>query len=186
MLNIRLVTGPMFSGKTTQLVLAYLSVPADTRPMVKVFKPRMDTRFAANFLRTHDEKSIPAQSVTHLGEITESIMADYKKVHSVLIDEIQFLGIDREMMHKFAEIVDNNNIPVVVCGLNSKHTGDPWRETSLWLAYTTVVTMLNAKCSVCGEPATHTHKVNGSPEIVVEIGGSDKYEARCYRHWARK
>jgi thymidine kinase len=44
------------------------------------------------------------------------------------------------------------------------------------------VTKLLAVCSVCGDPANRSQRLSGSKEVV-ELGATDRYEARCRRHF---
>ena len=47
------------------------------------------------------------------------------------------------------------------------------------------VETLNAVCPICGRNATKTYKLESSGQEV-DVGGSNKYEPRCYEHWEPK
>lgn len=92
--RIELVVGPMFSGKTTELIRRARKERA-ARANVLVFKHAKDTRYdgRAALLSSHDETKLDAIPVSTVAEIRERIKAEPKHVDCVCIEEAQFLAM---------------------------------------------------------------------------------------------
>jgi thymidine kinase len=95
------------------------------------------------------------------------------------IDEVQFFdaGIV-EVCNKLA----NQGKRVIVAGLDQDYRGRPFPPMPDLMAVGEYVTKLLAVCSVCGDPANRSQRIKGG-DAVVELGASDRYEARCRRHF---
>lgn len=53
------------------------------------------------------------------------------------------------------------------------------------LAMADDIKTLTAVCPICEKNATKTYKLESSGKEV-DVGGSNKYEPRCYKHWTPK
>ena len=67
---------------------------------------------------------------------------------------------------------------IVIAGLDTTFTGDPFGPIPALMAIADEVTKLSAVCIVCGAPAIHTQRLGASRELVV-VGAAGMYEARC-------
>jgi thymidine kinase len=50
------------------------------------------------------------------------------------------------------------------------------------LAVGEYVTKLLAVCTICGAPANRSQRMRGGSDVI-ELGATDRYEARCRRHF---
>ena len=83
--HIELIIGPMFSGKSTELMRRIKRHIIAKHDCI-VVKYINDTRYAVNEMATHDKQFLKATSSSKLEDIYESLMA-----HNVIgIDEGQF------------------------------------------------------------------------------------------------
>jgi thymidine kinase len=71
---IEVVVGPMFSGKSEELIRR-LRRAEIARQRVQIFKPAIDERYAANEIVSHSGLGIPSDSVTKAAEIMEKVQA---------------------------------------------------------------------------------------------------------------
>src|SRR6202521_2730676 len=85
---IEVVVGPMFSGKSEELIRR-LRRAEIARQRVQIFKPAIDARYAANEIVSHSGLGIQSDTVTKASEILEKIQP---RTEVVGIDEAQFLG----------------------------------------------------------------------------------------------
>src|SRR5260370_28976054 len=85
---IELVVGPMFSGKSEELIRR-LRRAQIARQRVQIFKPAIDARYAANEIVSHSGLGIPSDTVGKAAEIMEKLQP---RTEVVGIDEAQFLG----------------------------------------------------------------------------------------------
>ncbi len=85
---IEVVVGPMFSGKSEELIRR-LRRAEIARQRVQIFKPAIDERYAANEIVSHSGLGIPSDNVFKAAEILEKLSP---RTEVIGIDEAQFLG----------------------------------------------------------------------------------------------
>ena len=174
---IEVITGPMFAGKTEELLRRVKRLEYAKKNIV-VFKPLMDNRFSENEVVSHNKNSTRSVNISTAKEIFDYIDKD---TEVVAIDEIQFL--DEEAV-KIVEFLASKGVRVIVSGLDKEFRGEPFSFMPRLLAVAEYVTKLTAICVKCGSPATRTQRiVNGRPakynDPIVLIGAEESYEARC-------
>ena len=170
---IEVVVGPMFSGKSEELIRR-LRRAEIARQRVQIFKPAIDSRFAANEIVSHSGLGIPSDNVSKAPEILEKLQP---RTEVVGIDEAQFLG---EEVVEVCTKLANLGKRVIVAGLDTDYRGRPFEPMPRLLAVAEEITKLLAICVRCGNPAVHTQRIVESEELIV-VGASDSYEARCRR-----
>ncbi len=170
---IEVVVGPMFSGKSEELIRR-LRRAEFARQRVQIFKPAIDERYAADEIVSHSGLGIQSECVNNAAEVMAKVQP---RTEVVGIDEAQFLG---------EEIVDvctklaNLGKRVIVAGLDTDYLGRPFEPMPRLLAMAEEITKLLAICVRCGNPAVHTQRLVESEELIV-VGASGMYEARCRR-----
>jgi thymidine kinase len=168
---IELITGPMFSGKTGELIRR-VSRAHIARLNTKLFKPNIDTRYAVDSVVSHDKKKLEAINVESPLEILGlSVDADV-----IGIDEIQFFGEDLiDVCTKLA----NGGKRVIVAGLDRNHQGEPFSPLPSMMCVADYVTKLQAVCMRCGAPATFTLRKIKNQKQEIMLGERFDYEALC-------
>ncbi|MEL9991334.1 MAG: thymidine kinase [Thermoproteus sp.] len=170
------ITGPMFSGKTTELIRIVERQVIAGRSAV-VFKPEVDVRYDGSKVAAHNGLRLEAVAVPPDARGVAEI-AERGRAYGVIgVDEIQFFPAE------LAEVLDALAADrlVVAAGLNLDYAGRPFETTMRAMAYADRVISLTAVCKVCGRPATRTQRLApGGPRLLV--GGAELYEARCRRH----
>ncbi|MDD4106598.1 MAG: hypothetical protein PHX84_01455 [Candidatus Shapirobacteria bacterium] len=197
--------GPMNSSKTRRL-LDHLSECRDAlNYSIRVYKPALDDRFDIKEVRCRNGgcwEAIPVPSSTKSKVDSLFIFNDIYKIplkkrpQLVAIDEIQFF--DKNIKDVVTCLL-NDNIEVVVSGLNRSFKGEPFSSIESLLGLATKIETLTARCTykdgrgkTCGAPATMTQRlIDGkpapykSPVVVIQKFDDSKitYEARCADHW---
>ncbi|HLJ67404.1 MAG TPA: thymidine kinase [Chloroflexota bacterium] len=181
--NLAVICGPMFSGKSRELIrLMHIAEIAGQETVV--FKPRIDTRYSYDDVSSHDGIRKKAHSVDTAREVL-SILLGYPRLPEVVaIDEGQFF--DRGLPPVCLWLVDQG-CRVVVAGLDRNFRGEPFGTIPDLLACADEVVKLRAVCMRCKDPRVTAvlpqRLVDGrpapydSPEVMV--GGAEAYEARC-------
>jgi len=170
---IEVVVGPMFSGKSEELIRR-LRRAEFARQRVQIFKPSIDERYAVNEIISHSGLGIPSDNVTKAAEIMDKVQP---RTEVVGIDEAQFLGEDLvEVCTKLANLGKR----VIVAGLDTDYRGRPFEPMPRLLAVAEEIVKLLAICVRCGNPAVHTQRLVESEELII-VGATDIYEARCRR-----
>jgi thymidine kinase len=170
---IEVVVGPMFSGKSEELIRR-LRRAQFAQQRVQIFKPAIDMRYAANEIVSHSGLGISSDAVSKAAEIMEKLQP---RTEVVGIDEAQFLG--EEVVPICTKLADLGK-RVIVAGLDTDYRGRPFEPMPRLLAMAEEITKLLAICVRCGNPAVHTQRLVESEELIV-VGASGAYEARCRR-----
>jgi len=170
---IEVISGCMFSGKTEELIRR-LRRATFAKLNVKIFKPKIDDRYSKGEIVSHSEQALPSIMI----EKSEEILPLVKDADIVGIDEAQFFDNNLPaVILKLAELGKR----VIVAGLDMDFRGEPFGSMPTLLAIAEYVTKPKAICVVCGSPATMTQRMTDSKETV-DVGATDKYEARCRKH----
>lgn len=170
---IEVVCGPMFSGKSEELIRR-LRRAEIARQRVQIFKPVIDQRYADAEIVSHSELRIPADTVSSAADILAKVDA---RTEVVGIDEAQFLG--GELVTVCQQLADAGK-RVIVAGLDTDYLGRPFEPIPQLLTVAEEITKLLAICMRCGNPAKHTQRLIASDELIV-VGAQGLYEARCRR-----
>ena len=168
---IEVIAGPMFSGKSEELIRR-LTRYKIARVPVQAFKPRLDTRYAEHRVVSHSELSVEADPVANSDELLRSV--DERTV-IVGVDEGQFFD---EKLVDVCEHLAGLGKQIIVAGLDLDYMGRPFGSIPTLMTRAEYVTKTLAVCHRCGGPGMFTQRVIESDELVV-LGASDSYEARC-------
>ncbi|MBI4377398.1 MAG: thymidine kinase [Elusimicrobia bacterium] len=174
---IEAVVGSMFSGKTQELIRR-LRLATIARQKVQVFNSALDTRYAKNHIVSHDLAKVPSEAVAKSRDMLGLVDPDTQVVG---IDEVQFF--DDGVVDVCEELAERGR-RVIVAGLDQDYRGVPFMVTSRLMAVAEYVTKNLAVCSVCGNPANRSQRLSVSKKLI-EVGTTDKYEARCRRCFIR-
>jgi thymidine kinase len=168
---VEVIVGSMFSGKSEELIRR-LNRARIARQKVQVFKPAIDARYSQEEIASHSGRTHISVPVASTAELMGQIEADTQVVG---IDEGQFF--DMELVASVAELA-NAGKRVIIAGLDQDYTGKPFEPMPHLLSTAEFITKLHAICVKCGATANFTQRTVES-EARVEVGASDKYEARC-------
>ena len=181
--RIEVVCGPMFSGKTEELLRRIRRSQIAAQPTI-IFKPATDTRYQKDHVTSHDANALPSVTVgssqaNALPSVTvgsSQAILDHLKSQSrpftvVGIDEAQFF--DEGLPALCVELADNG-VRVIAAGLDLDFKGIPFGIMPELLALAEEVTKLHAVCMETGRPAHFSHRIAGG-ESTVEIGEKDRY-----------
>lgn len=167
---IEVITGCMFSGKTEELIRR-LRRAQIAKQNVKIFKPKIDSRYSEKSIVSHNEQSLPSILIEDVIEILS--YADDAQV--IGIDEAQFFN---EGIVHICNLLASKGKRVIVAGLDQDYTGKPFEPMPQLLAVAEYITKEHAICVVCGNPADKTQRKIAESERVI-VGAADIYEARC-------
>jgi thymidine kinase len=196
--KLHLYTGPMFSGKSSELIRRFQDISTINKLHCIYVKPSNDTRDPIGTIQTHNgdiqtdvftiNKDIPSRIL----DIINNIYNDRKIV--LFIDEIQFFN---------SSIIDTINsilqmgYDIYTAGLRSDYIGKPFETISLIIAIADEVVIKNSICvheghngGVCGEPAMFSQMfINDKPVTEylstgkVFVGGKEQYKTFCREHY---
>ena len=162
--------GPMFSGKTSKLVLLYQQYKR-MGTVCLVVKHVLDTRHEPSTLGTHDGICIPCISIDYLRSL------DIAGISAILIDEAQWFPDLYEWIREHFRI----DIRVHVAGLNGDRDQRCFGQVHMLSSMCSEEHMHYSLCSKCGAPAPFS--CCRDPDLsLITPGGDDIYYTVCYKH----
>jgi thymidine kinase len=172
--RIEVITGPMFSGKSEELIRR-LKRAQIARLRVSCFKPDLDVRYHSTAIASHSAQTLEALTVANVDELKAVLLPMVEFVDVIGVDEAQFfdsslIRLSMELMHLGKR--------VILAGLDTTFAGEPFAPLPELMAIADEVTKLSAVCMRCGAPAVHTQRL-GSSQSLVLVGAAGVYEARC-------
>ena len=180
-MHLTLILGPMFAGKSSTL-LSRVKRAKVLGWKTLVITCDIDKRYDVSGAKviTHDLVGIDAVGVSTLEGIAWT--KDYSDARLVVIEEAQFFPDLYEFVIKAVE-VDGKD--VVVVGLDGDSERKPFGQILDLLPIADEVIRLNALCKRCGDgtAALFTALVGGVKGGQVCVGGADRYEPMCRKHY---
>jgi len=169
--RIEIITGCMFSGKTSRLIRR-LEQAVAAGQTVSAFKHQIDRRYSTRDIVSHDGRRLPAQAIAGGSELL--LRSGCAEV--IGIDEGQFF--DGELLAACSALRASGR-RVIVAGLNLDCRGRPFSPMDQMAAAADDVRTTWAVCAVCRTEAEFTYR---KAPLVAEsnmVGGSEAYEPRC-------
>ncbi len=167
---IEVIVGSMFSGKTEELIRR-LNRAKLANQRVEIFKPKIDTRYSAEDVVSHNENAIQSTPV----DTSINILMLSSNVEVIGIDEAQFF--DKELA-KVCDELANQGVRVIVAGLDMDYKGKPFGPMPDLLATAEYITKVHAICMKCGNLAQYTHRKTHDDKRVL-LGEKNIYEPLC-------
>ena len=173
---IEVVCGPMFCGKSEELIRR-LRRSTIARYAVVCVKPSIDDRHGADDVISHAGSRVTARAISDPRELLEL----RGEADVIGIDEAQFF--DARLVG-VCEDLAASGLSVICAGLDRDYRGLPFGPMPELLSIADRVTKLQAVCVQCGGDATLSQRlVDGAPapfdDATVVVGGAERYEARC-------
>lgn len=169
--SIEVICGPMFSGKTEELIRR-IKRSVIAKRKVQLFKPRIDARYDAEAVVSHSAQKLRSTVIDRAEEIFDKLALDTEVIG---IDEVQFFGPN---VVQVIEKLANNGVRVIVSGLDMDFRGIPFEPVPQLLAIAESILKVAAICVVCGEPATRSQRTIAAEDRVL-VGATGQYEPRC-------
>jgi thymidine kinase len=168
---IEVVCGSMFSGKTEELLRRVKRARLARQP-VTLFKPRLDNRYDAVKVVSHEGVNADAVPVSTAAELVDRV----PPITAVVgIDEAQFF--DAAIVDA-AQALAGRGVRVIAAGLDQDWRGQPFGPMPALMAVAEYVTKLHAVCARCGAPGTRSQRLVAA-EAQLFVGGATEYESRC-------
>lgn len=172
--RIEVITGPMFSGKSEELIRRLKRAQIAKR-RVLCFKPNLDLRYNRTAIASHNSQTLDAHTVSNVEGLKAVLFPLIEGIEVVGIDEAQFF--DPSLVPLSLELMQLGK-RIVIAGLDTTFAGEPFPPVPDLMAVADEVVKLSAVCMQCGAPAVHTQRL-GSSQSLVLVGAAGLYEARC-------
>lgn len=167
--QIQLILGPMFSGKSTELIRRVRRYRIAGHQCVLI-KYHRDERYSIDKVATHDQQTFSAVKAEFLKQVEDHCLN-----YSVIgVDEGQFFPDVVE----FCEDMANRGKTVVVAALDGTFERKSFGAILGLVPLAEDVLKLKAVCNMCKGEAAFTKRTTDEKEVEL-IAGNDKYMAVC-------
>jgi thymidine kinase len=173
---LKIILGPMFAGKTTELIRIFNTHAKYDRDNIAVINYGMDTRYAnkegVRYIVTHDNNKLLSLSYISLLDFVTEV--NVSKYNTILINEGQFF---KDLYVAVDMLVNKFNKKVYVCGLDGDFKRQKFGDILDLISISDDVVKLKSICSKCREAAIFTHrKISQGEQTVI---GDNIYEPLC-------
>ncbi|OPJ60484.1 thymidine kinase [Clostridium oryzae] len=182
-IGLKVITGPMFSEKSGELIHSINMAETYEGKKVILFKPNIATRDGKNIIVSRTGLSRRAEELPEFitDEVIENVLENCEQYDVVGIDETQFFK------GKIVELVQRLIFTkrVVVSGLNMDYEGKPFGKMGDIIAMADEVQHMYPVCSKCKKRrAIFSQRLsNGKPVTkkgqTIYEGDKESYEPRC-------
>jgi len=195
--RIELDTGPMFSGKTSELVTKVRKhTHGKKRKKVIILKWDKDKRGCETNKngKTHDNQEFKCMRIPN---ILTKLQSSRKIIVPELLDLIikyDVIGLDdghffqkKDDLVTFCEILANKYKKIVfVAALDGNWKREPFEEVLKLVPKCDFVHKHQAVCYECSGSASFTFKHSGNKTRIIDIGNEDKYMPLCRKCYLEK
>ncbi|MFB6182032.1 MAG: thymidine kinase [Candidatus Magasanikbacteria bacterium] len=181
--DIEVICGPMFSGKTEELVSRLERLMYADLNFLS-FCHEDDSRYDKEEIVSHNGKSIdttPVEDVKEIESAVKKFQQENDELVAVGIDEFQFFG--EEIVDLAVRLFENERVRVILAGLDRDYKNDAFPGVPQLLRQAHYVHKLQAVCQKCGCNASYSQRLSGETDQIIP-GDEEKYEARCYEHFS--
>jgi thymidine kinase len=179
----------MNAGKSTTLLQADFNY-RERGMETMLWTAALDDRYDAGVVTSRIGLTAEAHKFRPETDLFAEVAAEHARrpLACLLIDEAQFLS--KAQAFAAARIADDLGIPVLCYGLRTDFQAELFPGSAALLGIADSLVELKAVCA-CGRKSTMNLRVDAGGNAVkagaqTEIGGNDRYEALCRRHFMEK
>lgn len=174
---MELIIGPMFSGKSTELIRRINRLKSIGKNVL-VINSNKDTR-CQNEVQTHDQKNYTALKTDTIEEIiNKNIIKDYD---IIAIDEAQFFP---DLYQGILTIWEKGDKEFIISGLDGDFKQEKFGQILELIPLATKVDKLSGYCNLCKDTTEGTYSIRVNSLVIDTeyIGGKEDYICVCYKH----
>tara|TARA_B100000780_G_scaffold250841_4_gene197177 strand:+ start:1039 stop:1593 length:555 start_codon:yes stop_codon:yes gene_type:complete len=179
---LKLIIGPMFAGKSTEII----RLSNNYKVINKVVLPInhiINSRYESDQIVTHNNCVLDGCIIVEsLQDVEKNHTDAFKNADVILIEELQFFKDAFEMIVKW---VDVDGKTVIAAGLDGDAYRMPFGDVLRLIPYADTVNKVSALCKKCGDgtPAIFSKKLANNKTEQIRVGSSNIYEAVCRKHY---
>jgi len=183
--KLNIILGPMYSGKSTELLRIYNKYKI--KKEILVINHKLDDRYGDNSVYTHNKEKLNSVSLFELKEYNRLFHQECKskeKIDVILIDEAQFFN---DLYDFCKKIVDTTDKIVYIFGLSGDYKREKFGQVLDLIPLADNIIHLKAICNNCNEDreAPFTLRITKKNDQFL-VGGLGEYSAVCRECWLNK
>ncbi len=149
---IEVICGPMFSGKTEELIRRLVRAQI-AKQKVAIFKPISEDRYSEEFIVSHNQRKIKSIQISD----TKMILKHCELADVFGIDEAQFFD---DSIIEICKTLAKKGKRVVIAGLEKDYLAKGFGPMPQLIIDAEYITKVNAICMVCGDPANFSYRIS--------------------------
>lgn len=170
---LKVILGPMFSGKTTELIRIYRRYSACNIPVCVINHVSDQTRYSTEKMSSHNKEQINSYNFEKLYHCIEEDFVH--KVKVILINEGQFF---EDLFDVVINLINKHKKVVYVCGLDGDYQQKKFGQIIDLIPHSDNVRKLKGICFNCKiKESIFTHRISNEKEQIVV--GVDNYSSLC-------
>ena len=181
--TLKLIIGPMFSGKSTEL-LHHINSFRSIGNTVLIINHAFNTRYNSSGVSTHDRREendclTVLQLMDVITDPTYAKLVDDADV--ICIEELQFF---EDALQTVLVLVNTMHKKVIGAGLIADYACAPFGDVVKLIPHADDIQHVKALCAVCNDGTTglFTQRVSTHTDQVA-VGAKDMYRAVCRKHF---
>ena len=173
---LKIVIGPMFSGKSTELIrfIRKLKVIDTTYLLIN---NKLDNRYGNNIISTHDKEKESCLSIDTLDEIIKT--DEYLNASYILIEEAHFF----KDLYDFVILSLSKDKKIIIYGLDGDYKQKPIGDILRLIPHCDDIVKLKSYCKLCNDGTDGNFTIRKSDNTnQLVVGGDDIYSSVCRKH----
>jgi thymidine kinase len=178
---LELIIGPMYAGKTSELLEIYKKCKFCNIPVI-IVNHTLDNRYHETMLSSHDKIMIPCIQSTNLQDIWfTNENNNLRDAEVILINEGQFFTD----LYKVVADMLNENKKVYICGLDGDFEREKFGQILDLIPLCDNVRKLTSLCSICKDGTHAIFSMRLTEEKEQTVVGSDNYIPVCRKCYTK-
>jgi thymidine kinase len=181
MAHLDIIIGPMFAGKSCELIRRIRLLRVLKKEYL-VVKPKIDNRYDnlcdSNMIVSHN---FDKEHCIVLNNLEMIFMTNLINIDTIFIDEGQFFDDLVDVVKKLVEVNGKN---VVVTGLDGDSNRNKFGHILDLIPFCNTCIKINASCIMCldGTHAPFSYRMTSNKNQIL-IGAGDSYMSLCRKHY---
>ena len=180
-MSLELIIGPMFAGKSTELIRRANSYVVINRNIFPI-NHSLNNRYGSTQITTHNNSVLGGCTI--LSKLSDAEVKNeeaFKQADVILIEELQFF---EDAYLTIIDWVENKHKIVIAAGLDGDFKREPIGDVLKLIPFADKVKKMSALCKKCGDGTlAHFSKRITQNSNQIDIGSADTYEAVCRKHY---
>jgi thymidine kinase len=178
---LELIIGPMFSGKTSELLEIYKKCKFCNIP-VSIINHQIDQRYHPTMVSSHDKIMAPCLQASELNEIWSDVSNSLRNSDVILINEGQFFP---DLYDVVVDMLKHNK-KVYICGLDGDFERKKFGSILDLIPLCDNVKKLKSLCSLCKNGTHGIFSMRLTNEKEQTVVGSESYIPVCRKCFDKK
>lgn len=151
---LKIIIGPMYAGKTNEIIKIYNSLKNTNNILVIDYTE--DFIVEKDILKSHDDIQIPCYKCNDLNSIKIYLKESFCEYDYIIINEAQFF---ENLKNWVLNELENENKNLILCGLDSDFKRNKFGEIWDLIPHADKIEKLTGKCNYCTNNSLYSYRI---------------------------